>query len=418
MLLKLLKGAFSLVLMNLLVIRYVWAQDISVFTLSTDLIDLNNIFAGETISRIFKISLDPGINNKVLNYKIVRPDNVFCQSILFKPEEQEDAINSAFLRSSTDREDIWELLINVPELENRTLLENSSRITVGNYECNIQVQALSLQDETTQPPPSGDGGTTTPPTPSTQPSASGGGGFLAVSQQIQQKGQISEVTPLLPTVSVPKPSSSEDLYLINESFRIKEIGADYIIIMFNTSLPSFIKIVYDQSSHDPVELDKKNYGYASSTEETVNMGSFFEIKLVGLNPDTAYYFRVVMRNPNFTKLSKEFYVKTLAIIKTTKEIKEPSVATTTPTATSTYKEKERLSLLKLFTLASLWNLFKNLPVELWLIIILVLILIINYLRRKFKEQKLRKLNLFTKLRKYFMVWLLLFQKKAKKDKRK
>lgn len=396
---------------------YVLAQEIPVFTISTDLIDLKNIFAGEILTRNFKVSLDPSVVNKVLNYKIIRPSNNFCQSILFKPEEENDAVDSAYLFSSTDREDVWQLIIYVPELEGRTLKEGATTTIVGNYECNLKVEAISLENETPQPSPQpGNGGGQAPSGPSRQGS---GGGFLIVSQQEQQKGlQTPMPLPSTTTISVAK---AEDLYLINESFVIKEIGPDYIIIMFNTSLPSFVRIIYDEKSHDPAEFDKKNYGYAFSTQETTASGSFFEIKLVGLKPDTAYYFRIVMRNPNFTTLSKEFYVKTLALIKAEKPIKEPSLSIATPTvATPTPPEKvgrikDLSSLLKLFNLASLWNLAKNLPIEIWLIIILILVLIINYLRQKVKQwRNAKKYNLFTKFKKYIII-LLRKKHKDKKD---
>ncbi len=419
----------------LISVSRIFAQDISIFTISTDLIDLSNIFAGEKFTRTFRVSLDPAVTNKILNYKIIRPTNSpFCNSILFKPEEQNDAINSSFLSASSDREDIWELVIEVPELENSTLASNKTMISAGNYECNIQVEAISVQDETSQPsPPSnGSGGGSAPgndvnvPSQPQGQSGSGGGGFLIVSQQTQQKGEDFQtnafglvVDNVPPKITPP----TEDLFLINESFKIKEIGSDYIIIMFNTSLPLYVKVVYDVKSHDPIESDKKNYGYASSTEETTSSGSFFEIKLVGLNPDTAYYFRIVMRNLNLIKPSKEFYVKTLTARKT------PEVAKQTVTATTTQprgdkeegQEQEANGLTpKFFSLANLKSFLSNLPVEMWLIIILALILIIDYIRRKVIQRikKLKKHSLFTRLKKYFIVLIfLLLGKKKKKGNR-
>ena len=114
------------------------------------------------------------------------------------------------------------------------------------------------------------------------------------------KGTTEEVyeTPPLPvpvviggggTAALPP-----ELAIDDERVRVVETGEDFVVIAWNTNLPSFGRVIYDTRPHQFNFIEgEPAYGYAFYTPKTEKQDTFHLITLTGLNPGAIYYYRVV-----------------------------------------------------------------------------------------------------------------------------
>jgi len=107
---------------------------------------------------------------------------------------------------------------------------------------------------------------------------------------------------------------------------VGEITLTHSSVTFNsatlgwiTDIPSFCRVVYDEVSH-PILGNPPNYGYAFSTKPTDVKKDSHRIQLLGLKPDTKYFFRIICWASPET-ISDEYTFKTKPLTTITSQVK-------------------------------------------------------------------------------------------------
>lgn len=140
--------------------------------------------------------------------------------------------------------------------------------------------------------------------------------------------------------------------------KIDEVGEDYAVITWLTDFPATSRVIYDAVSH-PILGFPPNYSYAFSTleQDLSPKTQFHRVKINGLNPGTAYFYRTVSRgSPEMT--SREHGFTTKEVIKSVQNeiaqaseegkeyssqasISQASIKTSTPSLSNEAKEVKK-----------------------------------------------------------------------------